>query len=148
MRVFLNLLYRALGREYLSIIVNSFLIIIAILVFYYFIRRGITEAVMVVIPVILSLFWLFHLERPEERIHFIEYGILGILAFKAFGKGLKKIMIAILFVLLIGTLDEIIQFILPNRVGDIRDVILNVTGGSLGVWTGLLYKSNKDEKPL
>lgn len=148
MRVFLNLLYKALGREYLSIIVNSFLIIIAILVFYYFIKRGITKTVMVVIPVILSLFWLFHLERPEERIHFIEYGILGVLVFKALGKGFKKIIIAILFILLTGTLDEIIQFILPNRVGDIRDIIFNVIGGSLGVWMGLFYKSNKDGKSL
>lgn len=103
---------------------------------------------MVAIPVILSLLWLFHLERPEERLHFVEYGILGILAFKAFGKGFKKVMIAILFVLLIGTLDEIIQFILPNRVGDIRDVIFNAIGGSLGVWMGLFYKSDKDGKSL
>lgn len=141
MRGFLNLLYDLVGKGYLSLIVNVILIAVVLLILYLSLNIGLKNSIMMIIPLIITLIWLFHLKRPEERFHFLEYGVLGVLAFKAFGKGLKKTTIAILFVLLIGTLDEFIQFLLPDRVGDIRDVIFNVAGGTLGVWMGLFYNT-------
>ncbi len=74
---------------------------------------------------------------PAERFHFLEYGLLGILILRAsvrtvpdrwattFGR-------AALVLLTIGVVDEIIQFALPNRVFDLRDIWFNIYGGLLG----------------
>lgn len=64
---------------------------------------------------------------PIERIHFIQYGILGWLAYWAGGKK------AFLYVIAIGIVDEIIQGILPNRFFDIRDIFMNTIGGGIGI---------------
>lgn len=68
---------------------------------------------------------------PIERIHFIEYGILGWLSYWA---GSKK---AFLYVVTIGIIDELIQGILPNRYFDIRDIFMNVIGGCIGIFMRL-----------
>ncbi|NQU94849.1 MAG: VanZ family protein [Candidatus Omnitrophica bacterium] len=74
-----------------------------------------------------------------ERLHVIEYGLLGYLALRDFsGKGLRGtisdcIKPALLFVLWVSMLDEGFQWILPYRTGDIRDVITNMASGFLGV---------------
>lgn len=64
---------------------------------------------------------------PIERIHFIEYGILGWLSYWAFGWK------AIFYVITIGIIDELIQGILPDRFFDMRDIWMNVIGGGLGI---------------
>lgn len=64
---------------------------------------------------------------PIERIHFIEYGILGWLSYWAFGKK------ALIYVVTIGIIDELIQGALPNRIFDTRDILMNVIGGGLGI---------------
>ena len=47
----------------------------------------------------------------------------------------RKLVYLSSFVLvsIIGIGDEIIQQLLPNRVGDIRDVFMNSFGGLLGI---------------
>lgn len=72
------------------------------------------------------IFWLVPL--PIERIHFVEYGILGWISWRAFGKG------AFIYVISIGILDELIQGVLPNRVFDFRDICMNLTGGGIGIY--------------
>lgn len=70
---------------------------------------------------------------PIERIHFIQYGLLGWMVWGAV-KGTKhKFIIAILYIVGIGVLDEIIQGILPTRVYELRDIYMNIFGGSLGM---------------
>jgi len=76
------------------------------------------------------------IEKPAERIHFLEYGILGVLIFKATGKGTKQNIFAIILLVIIAVIDELIQYVLPNRVGDIRDIVMNITGGTIGLWLG------------
>lgn len=70
---------------------------------------------------------------PIERIHFIEYGILGWMVWWAAGKRRRSFAIALGYIIAISILDEVIQGILPNRYYDIRDVLMNITGGSLGL---------------
>lgn len=64
---------------------------------------------------------------PIERIHFIEYGVLGWLSYWAFGKK------AIIYVITVGIIDELIQGALPNRFFDMRDIMMNIVGGGLGM---------------
>jgi len=71
---------------------------------------------------------------PEEAIHFLEYGLLGFFLFKALIHHIRDKSIyftATLVVLLIGTLDEIFQWTIPNRVWNFSDVGLNVLSGGL-----------------
>ncbi len=43
----------------------------------------------------------------------------------------------------VGLVDEIIQWFLHNRYGDIRDVVMNSLGGMSGLWLGqFLYWEN------
>ncbi len=71
---------------------------------------------------------------PVEVTHFLEYGVLSILLFRALNHHIKDKTIyfnATLIILLIGTLDEIIQWIVPGRIWNFKDVKLNVISGGL-----------------
>ena len=55
---------------------------------------------------------------PAEALHFIEYGVLGSLAFTAFRHRVQNnsfYIFGAVFCLLIGTVDEIIQWIVAQR---------------------------------
>ena len=76
------------------------------------------------------LFAWYPLTMPmvEERIHFIVFGIFGFLSLRVFGlaRGLTIAVAA-------SGLDEALQWSLPDRVGDWRDVGMNLlasTGGA------------------
>lgn len=64
---------------------------------------------------------------PVERVHFVEYGVLGWLSYRAFGKK------AVIYVIFIGIIDELIQGVLPDRFFDLRDIFMNITGGGIGI---------------
>ena len=98
-------------------------------------------------------FWLFfffsvyfflmkQFELPAERIHFLEYGLLAFLTYKALEKDMiqKKSLYALtlLMVAAVSLLDEGIQYLLPNRVGELRDVALNVVSGTMGLFITLV----------
>jgi VanZ family protein len=72
---------------------------------------------------------------PAETIHLIEYGILvwsAMLAASAkFSKG-KAYLLALGLISLAGARDEVIQWLLPNRVGEIRDVLINISDRGMG----------------
>jgi len=73
---------------------------------------------------------------PAEKLHLVEYGFLSFLLLRAMEgvrPRLKKYAAIILSVALIGYVDELIQWFLPNRVCDIKDVALNVISGILGL---------------
>ncbi|MCD6310979.1 MAG: VanZ family protein [Elusimicrobia bacterium] len=77
------------------------------------------------------------LDIPEERIHFIQYGLCGYLYMNAAlalsAAVWKKVSIAIAVTVLAGIGDELIQGILPSRVYDIRDIYFNSFAGVSGV---------------
>jgi glycopeptide antibiotics resistance protein len=75
------------------------------------------------------------IKYPEERVHFLEYAILGVILYFALRKNIQGRRILLLIpalVLLIGFGDELIQGILPNRYYQFTDVLLNFSGGILG----------------
>lgn len=76
------------------------------------------------------------LKIPEERIHLLEYGLLSFLVFRVYPSDWSSIFRywqTFLTVSFIGTLDEIIQYFIPARVGDVRDILLNIISGLLGL---------------
>jgi hypothetical protein len=76
-----------------------------------------------------TLLWTRHLMgQPEEAVHFLEYGVLGVLLYRALR---SKIPDATVFVasalvgIFVGTVDEVIQWLVPDRYWDYRDILLN-----------------------
>jgi hypothetical protein len=80
---------------------------------------------------------------PEEALHFLEYGVLGVLAYRALAHRIHDISVFLaagLIGAIVGTLDEALQWITPERVWDLRDIWLNFVGASLvqlGIALGL-----------
>jgi hypothetical protein len=90
------------------------------------------------------LYWTHLLrENPEEALHFVEYGILGLLVFRAFAYRVRDPSIYVSAALVgacLGTIDEAIQWLTPRRYWDYRDIFLNVWAGVLmqaGIGLGL-----------
>lgn len=88
------------------------------------------------VVVIAYLGGLASLDYPEEKIHFIEYGLLAVLIFKALRfdiKGFPCFVYAFILTLGLGWIDEGIQYVLPNRYYQIQDVVLNGISGALAL---------------
>lgn len=96
--------------------------------------------ILTVLIFLAGLIYSFFLPLPEERIHLVQFGLLGLLACPSL-KGRENggwiwLWKPFLFVLLIGAADEVLQWFLPDRVFDTRDILFNALGG---VWGILLY---------
>ena len=84
--------------------------------------------------------------RPEEAIHFLEYGLLGYFLFRALRHHIEDQTIylaAFLIGVTVGILDEVLQWIIPFRYWDLRDISLNTLAVGLcqiAIWKGLRPK--------
>ena len=75
----------------------------------------------------------------EERLHFIEYGILGILCFHAMDARCpirRRAVYAVAVAFTIGFFDEVIQGFLAVRYYDIRDIAINGLAAGLPLCAG------------
>ncbi len=93
-----------------------------------------------------AIILLFQMKLAIERIHIIEYGLLGYLIARDLLKAkrtLPGIVIACLFACCVGIIDELFQAILPYRFYDTRDIMFNILGGLWGVGLFLLSGGEK-----
>ena len=73
---------------------------------------------------------------PEEAIHLLEYGVLAALLYRAMRPAEPDLAVLAAVVLvgtLIGTVDEIIQWITPERFWGLRDIVVNSGACALAV---------------
>ncbi len=66
---------------------------------------------------------------PEEAFHFVQYGVLSLLLFRALRHRLQDLSIYLAATLAgaaFGILDELIQWVVPLRYFDYRDIWINV----------------------
>ncbi|UCF94795.1 MAG: VanZ family protein [Desulfobacterales bacterium] len=73
-------------------------------------------------------------EIPEEAIHFIQYGLLGILVYRALTHRLRDMGIylaAAMICGIIGTLDEVVQWLIPGRYWGLNDIWINFLAAAL-----------------
>jgi len=136
-RRILRFIYGIIGREKSALGLKIiFLVGIALLVIYLLIKRQkIKIGYGIIFPLgsfILLTILFFKIKLPEEKVHLIEYAILGFLLFKDFFKGRIKLFISILFLLIVAFTDELFQLFLPDRYFDFRDIIFNSVGGFAG----------------
>ena len=95
------------------------------------------QFLLIISPLLLLTYLSLSLDVWVERIHFIEYAVLGLLISRTVDvRTLSRIICIGCLITLIGAVDEIIQWFLPNRVGDMRDVFMNSVGGLSGLWLG------------
>lgn len=136
MRSILNFLYSSIGKQSIGIMVNVSLGIAIGITIFLTNKKGVSRTLLAAVPLAAALMFIYTLERPEERVHFLEYGVLGVLVLKGVKERKWRMSLAMAFVFTVGAIDECIQLLLPNRVGDLRDVAMNAIGGTLGIWTG------------
>jgi hypothetical protein len=98
--------------------------------------RPATVAWLVAIAAVM-VWWTTRLwDHPEEAVHFLEYGLLGILLYLALRPRFpdaSAYLSAALLGTLVGTVDEIIQWITPGRYWDFRDIVLNGGASTLAL---------------
>ena len=77
-----------------------------------------------------------------ERFHFVEYGLVTLLFYRAWRpRGDASAFIMPVFAgVVVGTLEEWLQWFIPGRVGDMRDVFLNAAA----ILCGLLFSLGID----
>ncbi len=105
-------------------------------------RPGWREVVAVTSFAPLYAFLLVTMARAEEAFHFVEYGTIAALVYAALRErrravgalpGWRSAVAAILLTTAAGWLDEGIQYLLPNRYYDLRDVAFNATAATAAV---------------
>lgn len=73
-------------------------------------------------------------QAPEEAFHFVQYGVLGILAYRALAYRLHDSSIyfaAAIVCGMVGTLDEFVQWLTPQRFWGLGDIWLNFFAAAL-----------------
>ena len=75
--------------------------------------------------------------RAVEYFHFVEYGLITVLYYRAWRQRLDMASLAlpVLATFVVGIADEAVQWFIPARVGELRDVWLN----GVAIACGLLF---------
>jgi VanZ family protein len=74
---------------------------------------------------------------PEEQLHFLQYGLVGVLFVRAVRPSLRNEAaaygMAFILAFVAGWFDEWLQGHLPNRHYDVHDIALNAVSAFLGL---------------
>jgi VanZ family protein len=81
---------------------------------------------------------------PIERIHLIKYGVFGWLIAGDLSQcpSLNRLAFSVMGGVIVSTVDESLQLFIPDRVGDLRDVVF----GAVGACSGGLLKIMTDSR--
>ena len=136
-RRILRFIYGIIGRDKTAFGLKIFFLVGIILLIIYLLdkKRKIKIDFNIIFPLgsftLLTILF-FKIKLPEEKVHLVEYAILGFLLFKDFFKGRIKLFLSIFFLLIVAFADELFQLFLPDRYFDFRDIIFNSVGGFTG----------------
>lgn len=103
-----------------------------------------------------GLFGLFLLEFYNvnlliERLHLLEYALMFAFWFRLFRHWVSPILchgVSFIWCLAVSLLDEGVQYFLPNRFFDLRDVYLNVTGSIFGMAVVAIFFRYRGDKNI
>lgn len=145
MRQVWEFLGKAFGQNNVEIFCILLFLSAAILITAHIIRFHFGALRIIVVLAVIIFAFIFAWRQPffSERIHILEYGLLGWLAMRDFSRNkatLKAILFTVLFVFLVSSIDELFQKLLPYRVGEIRDAITNIISGVIGI---ILFQCHK-----
>jgi len=125
-----------LGR-YMGFLLTGFIVGYGITL----LRSGLHPHVWHLLWVAVCLFFLFRDIPYVETVHVAIFGLLGFLSQNLFTAKAAFIICASL-----SLLDEIFQYFLSNRVGDIRDVGINLFSSCLGLFLAFLLMESRQRK--
>lgn len=97
-------------------------------------RRGAGGRLAWLIVLLTVSIWLmkFQLQTPAEAIHFFQYGILSFFLFRACTHHMRDWLVyptSLLLLIMIASGDEFLQWLMPGRFWDFRDIRLNLLAG-------------------
>ncbi len=118
----------AFGYFVLSCVILFVVAMLWLLIFRLKVRRLSSYLCLAAVGFLYVYFTLKLWAHPEEAVHFLEYGLLSFLLFRALRHHFPDITTyfsAFFLGSLVGIIDEIYQWITPNRYWDFRDVGLN-----------------------
>ena len=130
-----------MGREFFTYAVIFCIVCGLCIVLYYLITKlkvkNITQYMWLLLCGSILIYYTVKLNKyPEEAVHLIEYSILSFLVFRALSCKVQDWTVyitTVLIVSVIGTFDELIQWVTPTRVGHYEDVQLNAMSGFIGI---------------
>lgn len=82
---------------------------------------------------------------PTDRLHLLEYMLLGILIYKAIdieniNSNKFKILISFLILFAVAIEDEILQSYFPNRDAELEDILRDLVGGLFGIFLSYINR--------
>jgi choline-sulfatase len=128
---------------------------LALLLAYHALRRAREGGLLWRVPaiaVVLGLYvWLLAAfgTFPAERLHLLEYGFMAFLVHRALAPDMESTSAyasAVVLTSLLGFGDETIQWVLPQRFFELKDVALNVAAASLGLALIALAKGGRGQR--
>lgn len=140
-----KMVYKLIGKKETGLIVSIVLlsVLVGILVIM-FKRIQKHQRLWAVLPFLATVILATTIDNPTERIHFFEYALLAFLLFRAAGRPTGQGLVWVyLSVVLAGFSDECIQWMLPNRYFDLRDVGMNAVGAAIGLWFGVMIRRSE-----
>ncbi len=140
-RYLVEYIYRTFGRPTVGVLVTTGLVVVAIVLAMAILNSRVSLSSRATALVLLATGGLVSLKvgLPEEKIHFVEYGLLGYILFRATSTWARPVAASFVMVSIVGSLDEAIQWALPQRVGDLKDIALNTLGGAIGINVAWVY---------
>jgi VanZ family protein len=131
--------YTSIGRSYITyailfLIVSGLIALFSVLVFKLKTKNISQYIWLFLISGIYVYFTLRLSPIPEEAAHFVEYGLLTFFVFRALSHRIRDKSVyvtTILFVTFAGITDEFLQWLLPSRIWDYRDIGFNVVAAAL-----------------
>jgi len=137
--------FRTMGEVTIAWLIGLLLFGLGVTAIYWQAKRGLKgnryTLVLITIALVVTLITITTvLPQTEERLHFATFGLFGF-----FSKRLFPTWLAILVILVLSSGDELFQAWLPDRVGDWRDVGINITAGIIGL--GFAWKGTVKEPP-
>jgi len=130
----------------LAVVAAAFLVVLYILIFRLKIRTA-SQYIWLAGSVALYFFiGLTRIKNPSEGAHYLEYGLLGCLLFRAWRFSIPNgsaYWAALFSGSLVGIIDEIVQWITPDRYWDLLDVGMNALAVGLvliALWKGIRPK--------
>jgi glycopeptide antibiotics resistance protein len=140
------LVERVVGRNQVLVMLTSAFVCLALFSIYRHLKSKTGYLRTAFAAIVFFGAYIFAWKQPfmTEKAHVLEYGLLAYLAMRDLDKDKMKSVASVLysaaFVLIVGSLDEGFQKMLPYRVGEIRDVITNLLSGLFGIALFLAMK--------
>ena len=147
-RGFQKFVYSTVGKEFFTYAVFAVVFTILITLLYFFLFKlkikNVSQYIWLFLCAGTCIYFTIQLRNyPEEAIHLLEYGLLSIFVFKALSHRIRDWSIYIsvsCVVLFLGTVDEFIQWMIPQRYWGLEDVKINTLAAiifQVAIWKGI-----------